>query len=82
MVDDIPMEYHDRSMGIEPHVPVFCRTATTPMSTTGKRYIERTGDRTGCRMLDARTKAILNSVMKEGRGRALDAYLRALMPGK
>lgn len=52
------------------------------MSTTGKRYIERTGDRTGCRMLDARTKAILNSVMKEGRGRALDAYLRALMPGK
>jgi len=50
------------------------------MSTIGKRYIDRTGDRKSDRVLDARTKAILNSVMKEGRGRALDAYLRALMP--
>ena len=50
------------------------------MSTIGKRHIDRTGDRTSDRVLDARTKAILNSVMKEGRGRALEAYLRALMP--
>ncbi|MEZ4755269.1 MAG: hypothetical protein R2817_00410 [Flavobacteriales bacterium] len=49
------------------------------MSTTGKRYLERTQDRSTGRILDARTKAILNTVLKEDRGRALNGYLRALV---
>ncbi len=57
-------------------------TTTITMSTTGKRYIDRTQDRSTDRILDARTKAILNTVMKEDRGRALNAYLRALAPSR
>lgn len=52
------------------------------MSTTGKRYIDRTHDRSTDRILDARTKAILNTVLKEDRGRALNGYLRAMAPAK
>ena len=47
------------------------------MSTTGKRYIERTKDRSAERVLDARTKAVLESVLNEPRGGAVRAYLLA-----
>ncbi len=79
-MDDARKEYHDRSMAVARGMWLLCKIRTPTMSTIGKRYIDRTGDRNSDRVLDARTKAILNSVMKEGRGRALDAYLRALMP--
>jgi len=48
------------------------------MSTTGKRFAKRTSDKLIHRVLDARTKAVLNAVLDERRGAALDAYLRAL----
>lgn len=47
------------------------------MATTGKKFAQRTKDTTMQRVLDARTKAVLNSVLTEPRGRALSAYLRA-----
>ncbi len=47
------------------------------MSTTGKRYMDRTHDRSTRRVLDARTKAVLNEVLTEPRGRAVEAYLRS-----
>ncbi|MBK8613722.1 MAG: hypothetical protein IPN85_09545 [Flavobacteriales bacterium] len=47
------------------------------MSTTGKRYMDRTHDRSARKVLDARTKAVLNEVLTEPRGRALEAYLRS-----
>jgi len=47
------------------------------MATTGKRFLDRTQDRSGHKMLDARTKAVLNTVLSEPRGKALEAYLRA-----
>jgi hypothetical protein len=47
------------------------------MSTTGKRYCERTHDRSLDKVLDARTKTVLRTVLTEPRGRALDAWLRA-----
>ena len=49
----------------------------TTMSTTGKRYMDRTHDRSTRRVLDARTKAVLNEVLTEPRGRAVEAYLRS-----
>lgn len=52
------------------------------MSTTGKRFAKRTSDRIIHRVLDARTKAVLNAVLAERSGTALDAYLRALGPRK
>ena len=48
------------------------------MSTTGKRFAKRTSDKSIHRVLDARTKAVLNAVLEEQRGAALDAYLRAI----
>ena len=47
------------------------------MSTTGKRYLQRTQDRKAARVLDASTKAVLNAVLREERGDALRAYLLA-----
>jgi len=47
------------------------------MTTLGKRYIDRTHDRSSDRILDARTRSVLNAVLKEERGRALEAYLKA-----
>ena len=47
------------------------------MSTTGKRFAQRTSDKTIHRVLDARTKAVLNALLAEQRGAALDAWLRA-----
>ena len=50
------------------------------MSTTGKRFAKRTSDKFIHRVLDARTKAVLNAVLDEQRGTALDAWLRAMGP--
>jgi hypothetical protein len=47
------------------------------MSTTGKRYCQRTHDRSLEKVLDARTKTVLRAVLTEPRGRALDAWLLA-----
>jgi hypothetical protein len=47
------------------------------MSTIGKRYLERTHDKKAERVLDARTKAVLSTVLSEPRGHALNAYLFA-----
>ena len=47
------------------------------MATTGKRYIDRTHDTRASRVLDARTKAVLNAVLSEPRGASLRAYLFA-----
>ena len=51
------------------------------MSTIGKRYAQRTGDLSIAKVLDHRTRTILNAVLREQRGKALDAYLMA-RPGK
>ncbi len=48
------------------------------MPTTGKRYTDRTGDRTVRRILDQRTRAVLDRVRNEQRGQRLEAYLMAL----
>jgi hypothetical protein len=48
------------------------------MATIGKKFAERTQDKQLTKMLDATTKAVLNSVLTERRGVALDAYLRAM----
>jgi hypothetical protein len=46
--------------------------------TTGKRFQQRTADRSTRRLIDARTRSVLTSISSERRGRALDAYLRAM----
>ncbi|MBL8009685.1 MAG: hypothetical protein JNJ64_03675 [Flavobacteriales bacterium] len=48
------------------------------MSTTGKRYSDRTGDRSVRRIIDHRTRSVLDRVLAEHRGQRLEAYLRAL----
>ncbi|MBV6404988.1 MAG: hypothetical protein IT228_06135 [Flavobacteriales bacterium] len=48
------------------------------MPTTGKRYTDRTGDRTVRRILDQRTRAVLDRVRHEQRGQRLEAYLLAM----
>lgn len=45
--------------------------------TIGRRFAKRTKDRSEEHVLDARTKAVLASIAREPRGRALDAYLLA-----
>lgn len=47
------------------------------MSTTGKRYIDRTRDKRASRVLDAKTKTVLSTVLSEPRGESLRAYLFA-----
>jgi hypothetical protein len=47
------------------------------MATSGKRYTQRTSDDVIHRILDARTKALLNAVMREPQGAAVKAYLLA-----
>jgi len=46
------------------------------MATTGKRFLDRTHDRSTHKVLDARTKTLLSAVLSEPRGKALEAYLR------
>jgi len=47
------------------------------MSTIGKRFAQRTGDASIAKVLDHHTKSVLNAVLREQRGKALDAYLFA-----
>ncbi|MFN6114758.1 MAG: hypothetical protein ACK46G_10890 [Flavobacteriales bacterium] len=49
------------------------------MTTIGKRFLQRTKhpEQQG-RILDSRTRTILNSVLQAERGHSLDAYLRAM----
>lgn len=47
------------------------------MATVGKKFSNRTQDPMINRVLDARTKAVLNAVSTERRGKALAAYLLA-----
>jgi hypothetical protein len=58
----------------------FAPSILRAMSTTGKRFAKRTSDKFIHRVLDARTKAVLNAVLNEQRGTALDAWLRAMGP--
>ena len=46
--------------------------------TTGRKFTKRTSDASMKKMLDHRTKSILNAVMSEPRGHALSAYLKAI----
>jgi hypothetical protein len=56
----------------------FCRIIPAPnMSTTGKRYIDRTHDKRASRVLDAKTKTVLSAVLSEPPGECLRAYLFA-----
>lgn len=48
------------------------------MTTLGKRYIDRTKENVSSKILDGRTRAVLNAVLAEKRGKALEAYLRAI----
>jgi Fe(3+) dicitrate transport protein len=51
------------------------------MTTIGKRYLERTKGKDDQRVLDTRTRSVLNAVLSEKRGKALDAYLKAMGTG-
>lgn len=79
---------HDRLMVWPPRTPIgvlpsltatgtFAPSIPSAMSTTGKRFAKRTSDKFIHRVLDARAKAVLNAVLTEQRGGALDAWLRA-----
>ncbi len=46
--------------------------------TTGKKFAKRTNDNSADKMLDHKTRTILNAVNSEPRGRMLTAYLKAL----
>ena len=50
---------------------------TLHMTTIGKRFIQRTHDKSSPRIVDRRTRAVLDAVLSEKRGKALEAYLRA-----
>jgi len=47
----------------------------TARMTTGRKYAKRTKETTDQRVIDARTRTVLNSILLEPRGRSLDAYL-------
>jgi hypothetical protein len=51
------------------------------MSTTGKRYVARTGDHRAERVLDARTRMVIKAVMHAPPGGSLKAYLQATSKG-
>ena len=72
MVHNAGAEYRDRCIGRSTSSSSF-----RSMSTTGKRYIDRTRDRRASRVVDATTRAVLNAVLSEGRGDAVRAYLLA-----
>lgn len=53
-------------------------SSTNQAMTTGRRFTKRTKDHGEQHVLDARTKAVLSAIAHEPRGRALEAYLRAI----
>jgi len=81
MNDDRLMAFPSRTpIGVLPQQPAkgtFVPSIQHTMSTTGKRFAKRTSDKFIHRVLDARAKAVLNAVLTEQRGGALDAWLRA-----
>ena len=79
-VDGPPASYTDRGIAIALYGVNIRTIHPAPMSTTGKRFAKRTSDKFIHRVLDARTKAVLNAVLDEQRGTALDAWLRAIGP--
>ncbi len=48
--------------------------------TTGKRFMDRSKNMDSKRILDSRTRSVLHEVLREDRGRSLDAYLRVYGP--
>ncbi|HQV51488.1 MAG: hypothetical protein IPI00_04610 [Flavobacteriales bacterium] len=44
--------------------------------TIGKKYAARTKDTKAERILDERTRSVLNAILTEPKGNALSAYLR------
>ena len=50
--------------------------------TTGKRFTDRSKNMESKRILDARTRSVLHEVLREDRGRSLDAYLRVFGPAE
>ncbi|MBX2983268.1 MAG: hypothetical protein WBB32_09430 [Flavobacteriales bacterium] len=47
------------------------------MVTTSKKFTKRTQEPTAERVLDARSRAVLNAILKEPPGHALEAFLRS-----
>ncbi len=79
MVDEHTTKYPDPGMATGEVDRELCPYPTnTAMTTIGKRYLQRTKhpEEQG-RILDSRTRAVLSAVLQAGRGRTLDAYLRA-----
>lgn len=77
IVDDRSTVYPDPGIGSEHEPPVHLHGIRTAMSTIGKRFAQRTGDPAIAKVLDHHTKTVLNGVLREQRGKALDAYLLA-----
>ena len=50
--------------------------------TTGKKFAKRTSDTSVDKMLDHRTRTLLNAVISEPRGSMLAAYLKAMKRDK
>jgi len=46
--------------------------------TTGRKFAERTSDASERKVLDHKTRTILNAVIAEPRGQMLAAYLKAM----
>lgn len=47
------------------------------MSTIGKRFVDRTHDRSAQRIVDTRMKVVLSAVLAEPSGSAMNTYLKA-----
>lgn len=79
MVDEPTAKYPDPGMVTSEVDRELCPyPIITAMTTIGKRYLQRIKhpEEQG-RILDSHTRAVLNAVLQAGRGRTLDAYLRA-----
>lgn len=48
------------------------------MTTIGKRFLDRSNKKDEPKILDSRVRSILNTVLREQRGRALEGYLMAM----
>ena len=79
MVDERTPKYPDPGMATAEMDGQLCPPPITKaMSTIGKRYMQRTKHPEEGRILDSHTRAVLNGVLQAGRGKTLDAYLRAV----
>ncbi len=78
-MDEQAAKYPDPGMATAEVDGEFCPDPTnTAMTTIGKRYLQRTKHPEEGRILDSHTRAVLNGVLQAGRGKTLDAYLRAV----